>query len=689
MNTDLESSSKTATPLQSFISQLEYPEAGQRSFVDSHGRLLQAFHPLAGMADSICILGADGQAMLELDYDGVTYHKTEKDAQGRILKDTFIDPDSGDLIEVDFRLDQVTTFRDEDDGSVTAIVTRGGVLIYTESVARDGSRKRVSYEHNGRECVARTSKVISEDETARTSFLFGTTDNGRRLLFVTHKISKEKTEWKFDASRQPFELAIVTPGASTLLKRAPQTDLLEGTTVDDAGNVLWDVTMDSRGRLVLRDDTSGTDPAVITPRWTGAAFQSAPLVLENSHCDLHAGAVERFDDQGERVLQFFHGRRDVYDLDGNISWSGPNGERSRFAADGEVIVGNPEGGVEILYIDTALSTGMFEVHENDRVVSLKLSDSARAFLQNHGNNLDPRDFLRMNCRLRSKPHQIEGVLKQLDELSNAACAALSTEELQLVCANLLHHVAYPSEIYQGRCPATVAAAIQADFVLENPTRYVAIVKEFLRTGQLRLVGGSTVPMNLQNMAQPDSSGRDIASRIFQTAILRMAVYPQQVFENTYTGVGVDALKGVGFLASGLNIDDVSNVIYNLGGGETCIVEIRKASEIFAAIKATSGKSLLVAVNLAEPPFSLGGLLPPLKAQLLNVCSVDSLGATLRCYDPSGILRSGFLSLDPAVLFRNMISLEMGEEEGLGVAVAHGGIHGRRFVVSAGSLVKRR
>ncbi len=672
-----------------FLGELESDTAGQRVFLDSHGRMLQTFHPVAGMADMLSIMGADGKIVLELEFDGVTFHKVESDASGRVFKDTFIDPDSGDVIVVDHRLDQVTTFKDEADGAVTAIVFKDGTLSYTESIAGDGTVKRVVYEHNGRVYAARTSKIIAPSNTARTSFVYGTTDQGRRLIFVSHAINKEKTEWKFDGSRQPFELSIMTPGANTVLKRLPKTDLLEGMTLDANGGFLWDVTMDGTARLILRDESSGTEPAVIKPKWDGAGYKGAVPVVENVQWDLDAGALERFEESGERVLQYFYGRQDKYGADGSILWSDGQGERSCLSPQGDVVINHADGTSEFMSSGSIEKPAAVELYQQDQALTDNLSDVELAFLQNHGNNIDPRDFLRMHCRLRSKPHQIDGLLKQLDEFSNLDNASVSPEQIQLLCANLLHHVAYPQEVYQGRCPATAAAAIQIDFVIENPTRYVAIVKECLRTGQLRLVGGTTVPMDIENLLAADCTGRDIASRVFQIAVFRCTGFPDKLFENTRIGIGVNTLQRTGVAPNleAMSAEEISNTIFSLGGGEACVLEVRQAAELFAAYRATGYRTMILAVNSALPPFELTA--SPWQHQLVNVLSCDSARKLYQLCDPAGNLRRSSGQFDESLLFRNMVTLEDGDDRSHGLAIVHGGAHGRRFVISAGSLVRRR
>lgn len=669
-----------------YLIELESDAPGQRKFVDSHGRILHTFHPVAGMADIVSIIDADGNALLELEYDGVTYHKTESDAEGRVIKDTYIDPDSGDVTEVDFRLDQVTMFRDAPDGSVTAIVFRGGSLAYTESIACDGTQKRVVYERMESSCVARTAKVVGAGEVARTSVVYGTADSGRRLIFVAHTISKEKTEWKFDGSRQPFELSIITPGAHTVLKRVAKTELLEGATVDAAGSFLWDVSMDGRGRLLLRDESSG-DPSCISPRWTGGGFKSAVPVVESVQLDLDAGALERFDDSGERILQYFSGRRDVYAADGSILCANRSGSRSCFSPQGDVVINHVDGSAEFLNVEAAIENGTIELYQGDgdEMIVEKLSDVERLFLQDRGNSIDPRDFLRMHCRLKGKGHQIDGVLKQLADLSEPTEGGVATtvEQLQLVSACILHHVAYPEEVVTGRCATGGAAAVQVDFVLENPTRYAAIVKECIRTGQLRLVGGATVSVLESNIMAADSTGRDIASRIFQTALLCSILHPDVNYVASRVGLGQDPGRGgVGGSLEALSAETVSNALYLLGGGETCVVELRTPGDLIAVHRATTQKSMIVAVNLSAYPFSCSR--SAIHPHLLNVVSVDHRAKRVTVNDPSGFVRDQ-VSVDEVALFNNMVTVE----RAAGVAIVHGGLHGRRFVISAGSLVKRR
>src|SRR4030095_6781296 len=101
----------------------------------------------------------------------------------------------------------------------------------------------------------------------------------------------------------------------------------------------------------------------------------------------------------------------------------------------------------------------------------------------------------------------------------------------------MHPVAHPAEIYQGRSPSCNVSVVERDMAMAHPDKYVDTVVNAVSDASLQLADGSTVPMDPLNWKMSDSRGRDLASRIFQSAAIKSTFYPDYEFRNTEDGVG--------------------------------------------------------------------------------------------------------------------------------------------------------
>ncbi len=90
---------------------------------------------------------------------------------------------------------------------------------------------------------------------------------------------------------------------------------------------------------------------------------------------------------------------------------------------------------------------------------------------------------------------------------------------------LMHHVAYPDEIVQGRSPTCNVAVLEIEMAKNYPAKYVdfvvdAVSKDGKGSESYKTIGGKTVRFDENNLKMSDMSGRDLASRVFQTAALQ-------------------------------------------------------------------------------------------------------------------------------------------------------------------------
>src|SRR5262249_10706094 len=164
---------------------------------------------------------------------------------------------------------------------------------------------------------------------------------------------------------------------------------------------------------------------------------------------------------------------------------------------------------------------------------------------------------------------------------------------------------------QGRTPSCNVSVIERDMAMSGPDKYVATVVQAVSEGTITTTDGTKVPLDPANLKLADSSGRDLASRIFQTTAIQAEFYPRKEFRNSEDGVGrlypspFNALD-VPATFAGMTMPHIHDVRYKLTGEEKGITQISNVNDLLAAFDSNGGQPMIIAVDGTHEPFGGGG-----------------------------------------------------------------------------------
>jgi len=241
------------------------------------------------------------------------------------------------------------------------------------------------------------------------------------------------------------------------------------------------------------------------------------------------------------------------------------------------------------------------------------------------------------------------------------------------------------------------SVVERDLAINDPTKYASTVATAISEGKISVTDSSKpIPLDINNLKMADSSGRDLASRIFQTAALHAAFYPNKNYRNTANGVGEitagdhdpRGTKPIPF--DGLTPGEIADTRYKLTGDEKAVTFIGTKDDLQQAIKLNDGPPVTVMVDASGPPFNgpasdhkpnhivtITGTVPgpPLKYLVQNQWGLASDHST------------EFQAISAEDLFKNMNQYQSTADAA--VSRAHGGVliisgnHLKAFVIDKG------
>ncbi len=707
-------------------------EVGIKAFTDSYGRQIEAYYSkILTLPDQVYVVSQDGQFAQGFQLcEGEQYWGARHEEDGSVVARMVLDPGTGVIVgenlltgsllrlELDGdRIEQVRTpagmketiyFADEKNAKLTTGNPKLSIR-YCEFTVNGWLIRRDDYLNNGisETCFFDANMRIPNPERRLRAITRVTDRNG--IKEKTHEEFSYHAE-KHEAVRtrgiytdaagkvtdmhfipgedSPTKIKITDSfGFTTQLFKNSTTRSYEGTCSDRSGNVLEDVSFDGKTLMYRRRNSksvSRTEQFCIL----ASCEQKVELVQFSSavwNPDMAASVVSA--PTGARRLRYPTGRVDVIEKDGTVKWEGDAGERSFAAPGGEVLVTNADGGAIRLHrnytielkegIGGKFEKGMLTAPEQD-------------FLNKHRAKLDMRDFAEFSRQWHSRPDKLESVLRQLDYLVLARYREVPPEQVEIVRNCILHHIAYPDEIFQGHATTSGAAVVQRLFATDAPFRYAAMVKEAL-TGRLSIAGSIVIDLDLQNLLADDLSGRDIASRLFQTMAERIGAHPEFEYRNGWSGIGEDAKDRPG-LPLGHKAEDICNLVHRLSGIETSIVEISSVQDLRQAYSLSGGgtgkRTMIIGVDGNEPPFGYPG---QANRQLVTVMGV------LEGRAPRFLISNQFgaeldhstrkTAIDARAVVESMIKCGKAAGERVGLAIVHGGQHGQRYRLQGGKLTK--
>lgn len=401
-------------------------------------------------------------------------------------------------------------------------------------------------------------------------------------------------------------------GTVTSLVRAKDGSL-EGTRRDKHNRVIEDVVMVSdypmhkpgsddpdAEYLVFRNRKDGEMRAVAMP--TDIKYDRNAQFQPLSY-DANLGTLSLVNKDGNTIVESSQGRTEVRAKNGSVIGSTVSGELSFSWPDGDAsgkkaLVVRPDLCGAQLNQDDTVDRWCREIE--DKALNEKLEPTEKAFLKAHADVVDTRDFLEIHRRFRGDETKLRNFYTKLSEIETVT--GLSQTEKNALCKNLMHHVAHPEEVVQGRSPTCNVAVLQIEMAKERPTEYADFVIDALNADgkPYKSVGGKTVRFDEANLKMTDLSGRDLASRVFQTAALQLNFYPG-VFKNTVDGTGKHGRAQKEF--DGLNTANIAELRYQLTGEETGECWISSAEDLEKALQVNGGKPIVIRVNGDQPPFT--------------------------------------------------------------------------------------
>ncbi|MCA9800981.1 MAG: hypothetical protein KC777_03290 [Cyanobacteria bacterium HKST-UBA02] len=450
----------------------------------------------------------------------------------------------------------------------------------------DGS-SLVSYNRGGESYVAeydpkgkRSSETFQGSESGKLTIRFGPGGSRVESVLIDNK-----------------------DGSSTQLHYDAKNGYFSGTRTDDTGKVLENVRL-QENKLVFTDATSGADRVEMLNKPTGE--HGFPRLLKGSY-DRGTGSFTYNDEEGHRVIESFApGRKDVVGAGGDIEGSTITGDISSLKTNGEATVLHSDGsGVRLNPDETIDRWGSKDAENAYREA---LSPEEAQFLRSHG-DIDRRDLAEIHRRLDGDPGQLDAFYKSLARVDTAS--NLSNAEKSTLRQNIMRHVAYPGEIYQGRSPSCNVSVVQRDLAMESPDRYASLIVDAVSSGEITTSDGTRVPLDPDNLKRDDASGRDLASRIAQNLTIAAEFYPRFEFRSTDDGIGLlyrlprsDNEKPLTF--QGMNLPTVVEARYKLTGEEKAIVSVDNSRELMKAFELNGEKPMIIAVNGSSPPFDGAG-----------------------------------------------------------------------------------
>ncbi len=394
-----------------------------------------------------------------------------------------------------------------------------------------------------------------------------------------------------------------TDGSKTELVWDKNAEQFRGERKDPTGKVLEKVTL-LEDKLVYTDETTGT---VRGEKYSKRSKESLIPHFIPGDYDRNTGTFTYKNDDGSKTVESFApGRTDRVKTDGTIEGTTVRGDKSSLKRSGEATVEHSDHtGVRL---NSDLTIDRWGPLASDNATGEKLSPTEEKFVQDHA-DIDRRQVAEIHRRFGGDRAKLESFYKALDKLESAK--NLSDTEKSALRKDLLNHVAFPQEIYQGRTPSCNVSVVERDMAMASPDKYVSMIVQAVSDGQITTSDGTKVPLDPDNLKLADSSGRDLASRIFQTTAIQAEFYPRREFRNSEDGVGrlypspynpLD--KPVAF--AGMTMPHIADVRYKLTGEEKGITQVATVDDLVTAFEANGGQPMIIAVDGTNQPFGGGG-----------------------------------------------------------------------------------
>jgi hypothetical protein len=311
--------------------------------------------------------------------------------------------------------------------------------------------------------------------------------------------------------------------------------VIDGTLKDDQGHEIGKVRIVEDDKLALEKYDGTTELVRIkfgTAKDKENNDRQVVTAKDLGNYNADTGTISNKKDGYVETTSLAPGRKEVVDSKtGDIQTTTDRGDYYlKIKSTGDSMVSHSDGSGAMLKADGTIA--MWGPGGQDRVTE-KLSRQEQQYIKKHP-DVDTREVAEIHRKFDGNQEKIDAFYKSLEKVDSAK--NLTAEQKRDLRADLMHHVAAPEDIYQGTTESCNVSVVERDLAMTNPARYVDIVTSAVSDGVVKTPEGN-VKVNPENLTIADSSGRDLASRIFQTAALQVEFHPTKKFENTPDGVG--------------------------------------------------------------------------------------------------------------------------------------------------------
>ncbi len=406
-------------------------------------------------------------------------------------------------------------------------------------------------------------------------------------------------------------VTVVKDGSRTELKFDRDLGVLTGKRTARDGSTET-VTLVGNKLMCMDDKTKVLKTEIMD--WPTA--EKTPVFTESRYDANQATVSYRLGKQ--RIIEpLAPGRVDVVAANGTIEGRAVNGETSHLKPNGEAVVQHSDGRRVRLNADNTVDR--WGPGASDTAKGERLSAAESTYLKNHS-DIDRRDFAEVHRRFSDRPILRDKFFRALAEIDDAK--NLSAGEKTALRKNLMSHVARPSEIYQGSSMCCNVATIQRDMAITMPDRYVNVVLNSLSKQEIPLADGKTQKVDGANLKMADTTGRDMATRAFQTLAVGLA-FPGGTFKNTVDGVGILRDSDENRAAfDGIHMGQIALVRKLLTGQEKPVIHVDRMSDLVDMFNENGGRSMTIHVDATKPPFGAGGPVGDLGSHVVTLTRID-------------------------------------------------------------------
>lgn len=551
----------------------------ERTGKDTAGRdLTQHFHP----GDSgpyqveIKINPGDPPLIFDRAADGRLLHEN-KSSTGEVLSTVDVNLSTGDLHYHTQRTGADWTVHK--DGTANGELRTGPDDVQRTRMSKDGDlvTTEVHKDASGKEHVVRETYMDPKGTIFRNSYTNDVLDHiviqKSDGIIDLHNPGYDPWKGTFISFTGKVETVRMFPGNAIVYK-----DENTGTMHED--KVSW-----KPGRYVPSLEKHEYDTN--TGKYTDGEL--GPTKILNTHAP---GRMDMVTGDGSVYGMTITGDLSYQKSDGHAAVVHPTQEGARFTEDGKIEMWSPAGTKQ----DT-------------------LTPHEESFLKTHP-EVDRRDFLEIHRKHADDKAKLDEMYAQLERVNSAD--KLSAEEKSGLVKTFMHHVAYPAEIYQGHAPTCHVSVIQRDLAIGHPETYAKFVMDAVVDGEFETANGTKVPYDVDNLKMTDFSGRDIGTRIFQTAALNLLLYPEQAVRNSEDGVakaqhvlhhfvnGEDIPIGDTQDVVSLNLVQIAKIRNEITGESKALIKLQSVEDLERLIKQNAPAPTTIWVDAHSYPFSGGG-----------------------------------------------------------------------------------